>query len=834
MFPALLFWGLLPVSAGFDLTWAPPTRFAEPTGARSLSGGVIRQNYIDPESGLRFHLQHDTVQREGTQIIFLDQLEGILGAYCPEESVLLLAFSRADALDNFLQATKSVQGRVILASTRHPASCGVEVFLGEVAPNRVKTTAVPPISQHGVSVTYTSKDYGSVFEYANITVSAPLATVAPKMPVELEQPEQPKEKSAKPRRLFLSSILKSTWRAVKGLASAALAPVWVALEALGLTELSASKTFKIFAFDRGDQLKTAIQQATCNSCVSTCEASSKLTAKVTFQLKISGGATELAKLEIKGTLANLLEVSGEKVAQLSEERQLIKFPPVSIKFMVGPVPVYLQVDAGLHAGVKASVEASYGLTAAADASLTLTAAYRDSTGKVERNLDFNWDQLDTKATFDGKATAMLYLKPVVTFTAYKIFQAAFVLKVFYQAIWTLEGEALAGECSANLKKFWGLDLSLTVKIQSVFTKSFNLYANQWPLAEREDDCGPFISLPGNLLADFVEGTSDDDDDDDGSAVSDDASGDESGSSSSPSTQTSQDGCRCKQNWTADWNGSEVTCNSYCCQFEGTSGFCVKEDPTCGTECWGSCDTRRLTTCENVQPFCNANACENEQPDCLRCGFCGQDEDVNDTGGSSGSSGASPPSSGSGSALSLASHSVGALWNGLITPISDGTCPNNPSAELVLQLVEVDDWGGGNGQMTFMGATNVLLPDGRCTVSLSYVADLYGGSIQGGTLKPSADDDFFGDCDGFELPYGWRVDATTTRIAGKDSMNCYSVDLRASVALPTSRRLSTCIVDPNATMYIATAELSSSKFAVFKTALLLLAVLFAFDAVEFPL
>ncbi|CAE7273912.1 unnamed protein product [Symbiodinium necroappetens] len=686
------------------------------------------------EVGFDSLMQQKTVQREGTQIIFLDHLEGILGADCPQERVLLLAFSGADALDNFLETTKSLQGRVILASTRHPASCGVKVFLGEVAPNGVQTIEAPQVSQHGVSVTYTSTDYGSVFEFANITVSAPFSAVAPKMPVELEQPED--QKSRKPRRLFLSSILKSTWRAVKSLASAALA-------------------------------------------------SSKLTAKVTFQLKISGGATELAMLEIKGTLANLLEVSGKKVAQLSEERQLIKFPRVPIKFMVGVVPVYLHVDAGLYAGVKASVEASYGLTAAADASLTLTATYRDSTGKVERSLNFNWDQLDTKATFDGKATAMLYLKPVVTFTAYKILQAAFVLKVFYQAIWTLEGEALAGECSANLKKFWGLDLSLTVKIRSIFTKSFNLYANQWPLAEREDDCGPFVSLPSNLLTSFVEGTSDDDD---GSAVSDDASGDEGGSSSSPSTQTTQDGCRCKQNWTADWNGSEVSCDSYCCQFEGTSGFCVKEDPACGTECWGRCDTRRLTTCESVQPFCNANACEKEQPDCLRCGFCGQD-DVNETGGSSGSSGASPPSAGSGSALSLASHRLGALWNGQIAPIADGTCPNNSSAELVLQLVEVNDWGGGNGQMTFMGATNVILPDGRCTVSLSYVADLYGGSIQGGTLKPSADDDFFGDCDGFVLPYGWRVDATTARMAGEDTMNCYSVDLQASVALPTSRRLS---------------------------------------------
>ena len=38
---------------------------------------------------------------------------------------------------------------------------------------------------------------------------------------------------------------------MKGLASAALETGWVALEALGLDEFSASKTFKIFAFDGG-------------------------------------------------------------------------------------------------------------------------------------------------------------------------------------------------------------------------------------------------------------------------------------------------------------------------------------------------------------------------------------------------------------------------------------------------------------------------------------------------------------------------------------------------------------------------------------------------------
>ena len=59
----------------------------------------------------------------------------------------------------------------------------LQVFLGEVAPNGVQTIEAPQVSQHGVSVTYTSTDYGSVFESANITVSAPFSAVAPKMPV---------------------------------------------------------------------------------------------------------------------------------------------------------------------------------------------------------------------------------------------------------------------------------------------------------------------------------------------------------------------------------------------------------------------------------------------------------------------------------------------------------------------------------------------------------------------------------------------------------------------------------------------------------------------------
>ena len=73
--------------------------------------------------------------------------------------------------------------------------------MGEVTPKGVRATEVPN-SQHGASITYTSADYGSIFKFANITLSAPLAAVAPKMPVELED-----KKSPEPRRLFLSSIL---------------------------------------------------------------------------------------------------------------------------------------------------------------------------------------------------------------------------------------------------------------------------------------------------------------------------------------------------------------------------------------------------------------------------------------------------------------------------------------------------------------------------------------------------------------------------------------------------------------------------------------------------
>ena len=247
----------------------------------------------------------------------------------------------------------------------------------------------------------------------------------------------------------------------------------------------------------------------------------------------------------------------------------------------------------------------------------------------------------------------------------------------------------------------------------------------------------------------------------------------------------EDGCKCSKDWTT--NG--VTCNNYCCYLEGMEPqhLCIKEDASCGTNHWGYCtsqealSSRRLSTCEEVQSFCNQNACEHGQPDCHRCGFC---DDFGTTVAStlSTTSAASSPATSVGSVTtstaSLSSGSntydLGTLWRGRIWD-DDGSC-SAFSADLVLQLVQFDDFGHGDGILYFMGATNPVAL-GSCSVTMFYIANVR-GSLPYSTLSPQSDVDFFGECEGFSLPYGWVVQIDSQRINGVDSMSCMHIDLQA--------------------------------------------------------
>mmetsp|Transcript_33420 Transcript_33420/g.76989 ORF Transcript_33420/g.76989 Transcript_33420/m.76989 type:complete len:821 (-) Transcript_33420:227-2689(-) len=793
-------------AGALNFFWDAPTPFAKPVG-RSLMEGQTHESFLDPETGRNLIVQHSVTQKQDAQAISLDDTEGIMGVACPGDGFLFVAFSDRQPAERFLRKLQP-NVRIILTATRQPA-CG-RVFLAEVQ-SRAEYQAVPQINAKVVyRIKYKDASYGSIFDFANITVSAALAEDVPRRSV------QPQANIPQGRRLFFNFILKETWRAVKDLGKVALTAAARVAEAFGFDEFGpATLSKELFKFDKGDVLKEAVQATIrCTSCISSCEASSKLTAELTFHMSIKDGNPDVASVELKGTLANLLEIRGEESATFTQEQKLIQLPRIPIRFMLGAIPVYLDVDAGLYGGAEASVQADFGLTAAADVSLTLSAKYHGSSERVERGLDFNWDKLDATATFSGKTQAVLYLKPLVTLSAYKILQASFVLKVFYGAVGTIDGELLSGECTAGLEKYWGMDASLKVKLKGVASRSFTLYADQWPLEKVEEDCGPFIGLPASVLDDFL-GDSDMDSNSNGSNGSNGSVG--------SSWQRTTDGCECAKTWTAEVSGEteELRCFDSCCPVGGRS-ICVKQDPSCGEGCFGACASRRLATCDEVQPFCNQNACDNEHPDCHSCGFCttttGTDATTDGTDGTDSATSTTGVSSGP--SLSLSSARLGALWTGEISPVPGGKCASRPDAVLVLQLVEVDDWGDGNGLMVFMGATNVNLPDGPCTVTVAYEASLYGGIIQGGILKPKADEDFFEACDGFELPYGWRVDFAQ-EISGEDTDRCYSVRLRPSTPLRAARRLATCPINMSNFSDDDSAYLSSADFFSASTLPLLL-------------
>ena len=252
----------------------------------------------------------------------------------------------------------------------------------------------------------------------------------------------------------------------------------------------------------------------------------------------------------------------------------------------------------------------------------------------------------------------------------------------------------------------------------------------------------------------------------------------------------EDGCKCLKVWTS--NG--VTCNDYCCYLEGLERhLCIKEDSSCGSDHWGYCtlqesSSRRLATCAEVQFFCNQNACENGQPDCHRCGFCDSYSSgttaattspatvLGTTSVFDGATATTATSATSSTASFGGSNTfeLGTLWRGRIWD-NGGSC-SAFSADLVLQLVQFDDFGHGDGILYFMGATNPVAL-GSCSVTMFYEASVR-GSLPYSTLRPQNDIDFFGECESFSLPYGWVVQINSQRIHGIDSMNCMHIDLRA--------------------------------------------------------
>ncbi|CAE8602528.1 unnamed protein product [Polarella glacialis] len=751
------------LAADWNFGWARATQFAEPVSVRHLSHlsgpGETPPNFVSPDTGLRFRLDHVSVQTEGSQILGLDNVPGIIGTACPEDGLLVLAFSSADSKANFLRALEdhAYHGqRIFLTSTRQHENCSSSVFLAEVVPKSALGLVGVRFAPHALQLKYFEASYQSLFEHADITVIAPLAqlsqpgrhaartaaeaTEAPKPGGDLSDPV-----SSPPRRLY-ANVLKLSWKAIKSMAKVAVKATTLVAETLGLSEVEGKKKVVFFDFDAASTLKQQLACTTCNI-----QVSSTLTGTVSFQLKLSGGDIEMAKTEVTGRLANLLEISDTKRLEKTDEMLILDLPKMKLKFMVGVIPVWLDIDASLYVGYQFILEGSYEVRAAADLILTLSATYRGDTQKVERSVDFDWDQWDAKASFSGLAQTLLYVKPVLAITAYKMFTAAFILKVYHGNQLSLEASVTptSAECSAGLMKFLGFDVALNISAfgKSPFSKSMNLYTNKWKLPAHSQDCVRLV----------------------------------------PTVPQTMDGCECAKGWSAQTTVA-YHCADYCCTPDGFSkSLCVKQDKDCGTGFYGNCQTRRLAGCGEIEGMCNENACSNGQPDCHKCGFCS----------------AEIPSQ----SAETGSWKAGAMWRGTIAR------SNAPIAELVLQLVEFEDYGFGNGRLEFMGATNVFLPD--CSMTLFYVVQLYSNS-QYGTLQPQTEDaDFFGSCEGFELPYGWYVQITSTRVHGNDTMDFMSVDLRAVTSkdiddAPTSKSgsLSTSLPPMTATMTSITSTTGS--------------------------
>ena len=356
--------------------WAEPTEFAQPIG-RSLGqddpSARHSEDFVDPRSGTRFRVHHQVQAKHHSKVIFLDLVAGVNGtafvSTTMELDVFVVAFnSSAFALDFWHHIKKESEnsGQVFVTSTRQQ---GGGVFIGQIW--------VPSLSLEAetmVHFQYTPASYEDIFQDASITLHAALNTLkAPKTQFAPDQtppeggqsgladqvgkdgndqsPGEMETSSPAPRQLwgFFTRIFKRTWRAAKKVARVALTAVVAVAENLGLTEFSGEKTVTLYTFDASTSLQNLLPGSQCT-------ATSTLEATVSFEMKISSANLDFATLEVSGKLANLLQITGERSYEGSEEWKVISLPQWNFKIFIGVVPVIIDVGAHLFAGYEFRVK----------------------------------------------------------------------------------------------------------------------------------------------------------------------------------------------------------------------------------------------------------------------------------------------------------------------------------------------------------------------------------------------------------------------------------------------------------------------------------------------
>ena len=361
-----------------EFHWAQPTEFAQPLG-RGLSGHAgDSNNFVDPRSGQHFRLDHQMRQKHQSKVVFLDVVAGVNGtAFVSTDSsdVLIVAFNSTMFAREFVASLKesvAASEQVFLTSTRQGASS--KVFLAEIV-----TSSVTLGEAEGTSIVhleYSEASYEDIFQDATIRLHAALTPPTPEVAPSDLTPSGPSKghangdgdhpdhrsrrgsegqalTEASPRRLwFVSSFLKVAWRAAKNVARVAATAVAVVAENLGLTDFGGDKTVTLATFDASSTLQSYLPGSTCT-------ATSTLRANVSFHLKIASATLDFATLQVTGTLANLLQITGQRSFEASQEWKVVSLPRWNFQILIGAVPVILDVGAHLFAGYEFSVSGAH-------------------------------------------------------------------------------------------------------------------------------------------------------------------------------------------------------------------------------------------------------------------------------------------------------------------------------------------------------------------------------------------------------------------------------------------------------------------------------------------
>eukprot|EP00438_Fugacium_kawagutii_P013933 Skav203399 [mRNA] locus=scaffold1743:11719:15514:+ [translate_table: standard] len=454
---------------------------------RRLGSDALSYDYsFEHGDGKGVRLQYEVDVEDDVQILSLDTVDNVASIHCSPSS-LQIVFKEVTSASTFGKLLAPLlEGKRLFLTAANIKECSEGPFLGRIQ------KFVPLL--RGYDLHYSQANYHDVFRHASINFSTSLADA----PSTGYQPTW-EEEETQGRALFIfGNPLAKLWETTKSFAqsiSSVVTIVTTVLEAIhtgdltmpqeGGTATDYERTFLSMGCS-GRIQNTASNSAASATGTVELEATAELTGKLEFSFSIKDYELHQASVAIEGNFEASITATGTGQMVYEKELHIFTLRMPNIKLIVGGLPVWLDLEAPMKAGLEAKYDGSVSVEKSLTGTLRFEYTYQpDDENPHQRSLTPSL-KAESNVEMASEASITVYTKLAPTIVIYKIFSVSLALRPYHLATMDL---LKAPDDTCFLKKFIGLDADLAFEAKKIAKQSFpNVYAKQWPLNPGAAEC----------------------------------------------------------------------------------------------------------------------------------------------------------------------------------------------------------------------------------------------------------------------------------------------------------------------------------------------------------